>query len=198
MLKNGYVTFASFSNPAKINKEMISLWAKILQGVENSRLLLKYKGFGAPANVKRLTALFDAAGVPSSRLILEGRSPHVDLLARYNEVDIALDPFPYSGGLTTYEALWMGVPVITMPGDTFASRHSLSHLSTLGLPELVADTSQQYVELAISLAGDDERLSGLRSSLRDKMAVSPLCDGERFARNYASLLQGIWREWCSG
>ena len=104
--------------------------------VDNSYLLIKYKG------------------IENSKLVLEGKPPHVDLLARYNGVGIALDPFPYSGGPTIYEALWMGVPVITIPGKTFASRHSSSQLTTVGLPELVAKDQEIYVRIAAELAGD--------------------------------------------
>ncbi len=125
----GHVTFATFSNPAKINSAVVPVWAKILKAVKNSTLLIKYRGINTPPNMERLHALFQAEGVDKTRLILEGKSKHIELLARYGDVDIALDPFPYSGGLTTFEALWMGVPVVTVPGETFASRHSYSHLS---------------------------------------------------------------------
>ena len=110
---------------------------------------------------------------------------------------MALDPFPFNGGLTTCEALWMGVPVITCPGETFASRHSLSHLSNVGLTETIAHDLDEYVELAVSLAGDLPRLATLRAGLRERMAASPLCDGKRFAANLMLLLQDVWRRWCS-
>jgi protein O-GlcNAc transferase len=195
--KNDGVTFGSFSNPAKINQDVVSVWAKILGGVKNSHLLIKYKGIDSSANSERLAALFEAEGIDGSRLTLEGPSPHAELFARYNDVDIALDPFPYSGGLTTYEALWMGVPVITVPGETFASRHSLSHLTTIGLPELVARDQEDYVKLAVGLANDGDRLEGLRAGLREKMEASPLCDGETFAQAFAAQMRDIWRQWCS-
>lgn len=195
--RHGYVTFASFSNGAKINSEVVSVWAKILHGVAESRLLLKYKNLDSAANAGPIIALFEEAGINPSRIILEGQSPHAALLERYNDVDIALDPFPYSGGLTTYEALWMGVPVITVAGETFASRHSLSHLSTVGLPELVAGDQGDYVKLAVELAGDADRLSDLRLGLRQKMAASPICDGEKFASGFAAIMRQIWGHWCN-
>ena len=195
--RSGAITFGSFSNPAKLNTDVVSLWAKILGLVKNARLLIKSSGVDTPANTNRLTALFEAQGVDRSRLILEGKSPHNELLARYHDVDIALDPFPYSGGLTTYEALWMGVPVITVPGQTFASRHSLSHLTTCGLPELVARDDDDYVALAIGLANDPRRLEDLRAELREKMSRSPICDGKKFAEGFAGLMRDIWRQWCS-
>ena len=131
------------------------------------------------------------------RVVFLDESPHLDLLRTYNSIDIALDPFPYGGGLTTCEALWMGVPVITCPGETFAGRHSLSHLSNVGLTETIAGNLDEYVALAVSLAGDLERLAGMRAGLRQRMADSPLCDGKRFAENFVQLLRGAWREWCS-
>ena len=190
------VTFGSFNNPVKLNEGVISLWARVLQAVEGSKLLIKFRGIDSAANTNRLTTMFEVAGIDRSRLILEGGSPHEELLQRYNDVDIALDPFPYSGGLTTYEALWMGVPVITVPGKTFASRHSQSHLMTLGLPELVARDENHYVELAAELAQGTERLAGLRSGLRDMMAASPVCDKQKFADGFSTLMRDIWQDWC--
>ena len=118
------------------------------------------------------------------------------MLAEYRRVDVALDPFPYNGGLTTCEALWMGVPVITCPAQTFASRHSLSHLSIVGLTQTIANNRDEYVELAAALANDLPRLAELRAGLRDRMAASPLCDGKRFANNLLHALRQIWRQWC--
>ena len=132
--------------------------------------------------------------IDPGRLEFLGYSPHAELLAEYNRIDLALDPFPYSGGLTTCEALWMGVPVVTCPGETFASRHSLSHLSNVGLTETIARDLDEYVELAVSLAGDLPRLAVLRAGLRERMAASPLCDGKRFAANFASLLHKVWEQ----
>jgi protein O-GlcNAc transferase len=194
--KNGHMTFSSFCNPAKINEEVISVWAIIMNKIEGSCLIIKYKGIDSAANIKRLRTKFEAQGIDKSRLTLEGKSSHVDLLARYNDVDITLDTFPYSGGLTTFESLWMGVPVISVPGKTFASRHSLSHLSTIGLPELVAKDKDDYVRLTVELAKDAERMVELRVGLRSRMANSPICDGDKFSRNFTTLMKKIWRDWC--
>ena len=128
------------------------------------------------------------------RLDLLPWSSYSDYLATYQQVDVALDPFPFSGSTTTCEALWMGVPVITCPGETFASRHSLSHLSNVGLTETIARDLDEYVELAVSLAGDLPRLASLRSGLRERMAASPLCDGKRFASHLMSLLHEVWAQ----
>ena len=107
-----------------------------------------------------------------------------------------LDPFPFGGGITTCDALWMGVPVVICPGETFASRHSLSHLASAGLTETIATTTDAYVELAVSLAGDLPRLAALRAGLRDRVRSSPLCDGERFAANLMPVLRDLWQAWC--
>jgi predicted O-linked N-acetylglucosamine transferase (SPINDLY family) len=175
-------TFGCFNNPAKISDEAIVLWAAVLTQLPDSRLLLKYSTLDSQGAATHLTHRLAAHGIERHRLILEGPAPHPEFLGRYNAVDLALDTFPYSGGLTTCEALWMGVPVITLPGPTFAGRHAQSHLTNAGLAGLVAATPQQYLDIAARLAADRQRLSGLRRSLRDQVAQSPLCDSQRFAR----------------
>jgi predicted O-linked N-acetylglucosamine transferase (SPINDLY family) len=145
---------------------------------------------------ERIVRAFVAAGGDPAQHELRGALIRADLLASYNTIDVALDPFPYSGGVTTCEALWMGVPVVTWPGETFASRHSLSHLSSVGLTETVAATPSEYVELALRLAADLPHLAAIRAGLRDRMARSPLCDGPRFARHLMTLLRVVWREQC--
>ena len=135
-------------------------------------------------------------GVDPARVTFFDQSPHAELLGEYRRIDLALDPFPCGGGLTTCEALWMGVPVITCPGETFASRISLSVLSSVGLTETVAQNLPDYVELAAGLAHDLPRLAKWRAELRERMESSPLCDGPRFAGNLMDLLRGVWREWC--
>ena len=194
--RNGHITFGSFSNPVKLNDSVISVWSSILAGVPNSKIIIKYKGINAKSNIERLSGAFEVNGIDRSRLVLEGKSPHIQLLERYNDVDIALDPFPYSGGLTTLEALWMGVPVITLPGETFASRLSLSHLSNIGISELVARDQGDFVKLAIKLAEETEKLENLRATLRQTMANSAVCDSKKFAEGFAGLMREIWQNWC--
>jgi predicted O-linked N-acetylglucosamine transferase (SPINDLY family) len=115
------------------------------------------------------------------------------LLPHYDGIDIALDPFPYGGGVTTLEALWMGVPVVTLPGETFASRHALTHLSNVGIEGTIARDLDHYVDLAVSLAADLPALAALRAGLRDRMRASPLCDGEQFANDFLALMRSVWR-----
>jgi predicted O-linked N-acetylglucosamine transferase (SPINDLY family) len=195
-LRNGYVTFASFNNPAKINTGVVEVWARILCRLPNARLVLKYRGMAEPACADRFVQMFATCGVGPGRVAFLGNSPHVDLLQHYNNIDIALDPFPYNGGLTTLEALWMGVPVITCPGETFAGRHSLTHLSNLGLTQTIARDLDEYVALAASLAEELPGLAALRAGLRERMASSPLCNGAQFASDFLQLLRGVWRKWC--
>jgi protein O-GlcNAc transferase len=191
-LRNGFPTFGSFSNLAKITAEVVAVWAKILHATPNARLVMKYRALGDPTAQRRFAQLFAVHGVGEERLDLLPWTPHDDYLATYHQVDVALDPFPFCGSATTCESLWMGVPVITCPGDTFASRHSLSHLSNVGLTETIARDMDEYVDLAVSLAGNQPRLAALRSDLRPRMAASPLCDGKRFAANLASLMHDVW------
>ena len=197
MKRNDYISLCAFCNPAKINEDVISVWSKIMTALPSSKLLIKYRGISSKLNQDRIWELFNTEGINQSRVILEGWSPHSELIARYNEIDIALDTFPYSGGVTTFEALWMGVPVVTMPGGTFASRHSQSHLSTMGLLELIAEDQDAYVKIAVDLANDVERLSNLRARLRPIMAASPSCDGKLFADNFEDQLRDVWRTWCA-
>jgi predicted O-linked N-acetylglucosamine transferase (SPINDLY family) len=146
---------------------------------------------------ERLTARFEAHGIRPDQLILSPASPHPQLLDSYNAVDIALDPLAYSGGLTTLEALWMGVPVITLPGDRFCTRHSLAHLTAAGLTGLVAEDASGYLDRAEGLAADLDRLSSLRSKLRQRMAASPLCDAAGFTRTLEAAYRRMWRDLCS-
>jgi predicted O-linked N-acetylglucosamine transferase (SPINDLY family) len=195
-LENGIIHFGSFNNPAKITPQVVEVWAKILNRVPGSRLVMKYRGWEGESVLCRSIELFQAAGVDAGRLEFAGRSDHAEFLAAYRQIDVALDPFPYGGGVTTCEALWMGVPVVTCPGETFASRHALSHLSNVGLTETIARDLDEYVELAASLAGDLARLAALRAGLRDRMAASPLCDGKRFAANLMRVVREVWQQWC--
>ena len=144
-----------------------------------------------PVVAARLRRRFAEAGISEDRVTVEGSTPHWQLLNRYNDVDIALDSRPYSGGLTTLEALWMGVPVVTVPGRTFAGRHSLSHLMNAGLAEFVTENEDGFVRLAAELARDRARLAELRRGLRPRLVDSPVMDPRRFARDFADLVHGI-------
>ncbi len=194
---NSYITFGCFNKPAKISPRCIELWVQILNAVPNAKLLLKFIGFGETDTSKLFRAHFITAGLNNpDQLYFENQAPHRDLMNKYNEVDIALDPFPYTGSTTTLEALWMGVPVITLPGDIFPARHSLTYLKNIGLDELVASDAQDYVQKVVALAHDRARIAEYRRTLRQQMWDSPLCNRERFTENIAAAFRYMWQDWC--
>ncbi len=192
----GYPTFGCFNNLAKINPSVIALWSELLRRLSQARLVLKTHQLSDPGMRRRYLDLFKAQGIDADRIGLLGRSQHRALLGEYNNIDIALDPFPYSGGLTTLESLWMGVPVVTLGGDRFAARHSTSHLTAAGLPEMIADGWEAYLRIAVELASELPRLEALRAGLRARMTGSPLVDGPRFTRNLEAAYRRMWRDWC--
>lgn len=172
--KNGYITLGCFNNPTKLNGELFSHWAQIMHQLPNSRLLLKGKPYTSQDFCERIYTQFEQAGIERERLILEGPAPHHEFLAAYNRVDISLDTWPYSGGLTTCESFLMGVPLVTLPGPTFAGRHSATHLINAGMPELVVDSWEAYHERVLELASDLDSLSTIRQHLRDVLLQSPV------------------------
>ena len=186
------VTFGSFNNPVKLSAATVALWAKVLHAVSGSRLLLKGKGLQEPLARDWVTASFAREGIGADRLTLSGwRGALRDHLASYAEVDIALDPTPYNGTTTTMEALWMGVPVVTLAGTRHSARVGTSLLISAGLPELVAQTPADYVAIAVGLARDRQRLAGYRTSLRQHLARSPLLDGPDFARRFEAAARAM-------
>jgi predicted O-linked N-acetylglucosamine transferase (SPINDLY family) len=193
-LQNGYVTFGSFNNPAKFSPRLFDAWAELLCRVPGSRLLVRFGWLDDAQTRDRLRGEFVRRGVDGGRILVEGSTPHLEFLASYGRVDLALDTLPYSGGLTTCESLWMGVPVVTCPGATFASRHATSHLTNAGLGEFVAADLPGYVALAASWANRLPELATLRASLRDQVRRSPLCDAPRFAADLLDVLTAAWQE----
>jgi predicted O-linked N-acetylglucosamine transferase (SPINDLY family) len=185
------VTFGCFNNPAKFAGRIVAAWAQILNRVPGSRLYLKFEGLDDSSTKRRLGELFASCGGDNERVFLAGSSPHSELLASYGQVDLALDTQPYSGGVTTCEAMWMGVPVITFPGTTFAGRHATSHLANAGYSEFVAEDSESYIELAVSWANRVEELAIIRSQMRDRVRQSLLCDAKRFASDLLSMLNQV-------
>jgi predicted O-linked N-acetylglucosamine transferase (SPINDLY family) len=193
----GRLTFGSFNNPAKINRAVLETWAAILDRVPGAQLLIKFRHLDAGGAVEHLRATAAACGLGPDRLLLEGKSPHPEALAAYARVDIALDPFPFNGGTTTCEALWMGVPVLTFPGSTMSGRMGASFVAAAGFPELVAHDRADLIERAVALADDLDRLAMLRDGLRARMAASPLCDGPRFTAGFEAALRALWRHRCA-
>lgn len=194
----GYVTFGCFNMLLKIRPEAIELWARLLDALPGSRLMLKNKSFSDPATCERVYRLFEENGVPRGCLELVGWVPsRADHVALYNRIDIALDTFPYNGTTTTCEALWMGVPVVTLAGNRHAARVGVSLLAQIGLSELIAKSPDDYVHIATELASDPNRLAALRIGLRERMRNSPLCDAQTFTRNLEQAYREMWRKWCS-
>lgn len=189
----GAITFGCFNNLAKLNDAVLDVWARVLLAVPGSRLLLKTALLG-DEEVRRTTlSRFAQRGIAAERLLCEGRSPRAGLLAAYHRVDIALDPFPYPGGTTSVEALWMGVPVLTRQGDRFLSRVGETIARNAGLADWIARDDDDYVALAAARSRDLAALAGLRAGLRERLLRSPLFDAPRFARHLAAALQGMWQ-----
>jgi len=198
--KNGYVTFGCFNNIAKISDTILDCWAEILAALPESKLFIKNPSLSDTDSKRRMLERCSARGISEARIITDGYSPWNEMLNAYSCIDIQLDTFPYSGGITTLESLWMGVPVITMTGDRFASRHSTTHLINTGLDYLVASDLKEYMLIACNLAGNLDKLSFLRSSLRDTLLKSPVCDIKRFAEDFKRKINDIIvvPESCSG
>lgn len=192
-LEQGYITFGCFNNLAKVNEHVIAVWAAILNALPTAKLFLKTKQLGSDVVVNKIQRQFAAHGVAPNRLILEGASPRAHLLACYNRVDITLDPFPYPGGTTSCEALWMGTPVLTRRGDRFLSRMGESILHNAGLPDWVAADDEEYIQKAVFFAQNTQALNDLRSKLRQQVLLSPLFDPARFAINLYDALRGMWQ-----
>jgi protein O-GlcNAc transferase len=192
--RNGYMTFGSFNNLPKLNPQTIALWARAVAAVPDARLLIKARGLDETPTAQRVRELLAAAGLPDERVDLcgfvDGVAAHIAL---YDEVDIALDPTPYNGTTTTCEALWMGVPVLTLAGEWHASRVGVSLLTRAGLGDLIAATPEEFVARAATLAANRARLAELRAGLRARLAASPLCDGRRLAAEFETIYRELWR-----
>lgn len=192
-LANGRITFGSLNHFRKVNAGALRVWARVLLAVPNSRLVLVAPEGGAR---ERVHSLFEEASVSRDRVEFVGRCARLDYLARYREIDIGLDTFPYNGHTTSLDALWMGVPTVTLVGETVVGRAGLCQAMNLGLPELIASTEEAYVDAARSLSSDLGRLSALRQTLRVRLEQSPLMDGARFARNIEAVYREVWRRYC--
>ncbi|MDD2763133.1 MAG: tetratricopeptide repeat protein [Opitutaceae bacterium] len=192
------VTFGCCNNLAKINATTLRLWAGVLQAAPDSRLVLKGRGLGDPAVREHYLAPFQALGLAAGRIeLLERTVDTRDHLAVYHRIDIALDTFPYHGTTTTCEALWMGVPVVTLRGDRHVARVSASLLTAVGHPEWIAATADEYTRIAAHLGADRPRLAALRAGLRDEMRRSPLLDHPGQAARFGAALRACWHNWCT-
>jgi predicted O-linked N-acetylglucosamine transferase (SPINDLY family) len=191
------IVFGSFNNHAKISPTTLGMWAEILRAAPSSKLLMKSGGLTEPLVQQEMRRTFQRMGIDPQRLDLRGNCPlRLEHLKMFSDMDIALDTYPYNGTTTTCEALWMGVPVVSLIGPDHLSRVGLSLLSNIGLGDLAAVDQDQYVRSAVELAGDRQRLAELRSSLRQRMRSSPLMDGPAYARQIERAYRQMWQAWC--
>jgi protein O-GlcNAc transferase len=191
----GPATFGCLNNFAKVTPATLQLWARLLLRVTEARLLLHARG---GSHRDRVREILRQAGLPDSRVVFVGAQSFGDYLETYREIDVGLDPFPFGGGTTTCDALWMGVPVVTLPGRTAVSRAGTSLLSNVGLGELVADNEARYLDLAEALIRDRHRLAEMRHGLRSRLQSSPLMDLPRFTRHLEAAFRTMWLTWCEG
>jgi predicted O-linked N-acetylglucosamine transferase (SPINDLY family) len=187
------VTFGSLNNPCKINPKTLRIWAQVMRNVPDSRLVMLVVSESHRAQVRRI---FDEAGVKPNRLDFVGTCPREEYLRQYDRIDIGLDPMPYNGITTTCDALWMGVPVVTLSGLTAPSRAGASMLTAGGLPELVAKKPEKFVQIASELGNDIGRLMAYRANLRQRVLESALTDGPAFARGVEKAYREMWERWC--
>ncbi|MBW8017303.1 MAG: hypothetical protein FVQ82_14060 [Planctomycetes bacterium] len=195
-IKNGYITFGSFNINAKVNLDVIAIWARVLKGTENSHLLLKLEGGDCEQLQDHYRNLFQQLGIERDRIEICGRKSAVKHLAMYGQVDISLDSYPYHGTTTTCEALWMGVPIISLLGDHHSCRVALSLLKRLDLDYFVASSQEEYVAKACALAAKPDALARIRSTMRARMAASDLCNGKLIAANIETAYRKMWRKYC--
>jgi predicted O-linked N-acetylglucosamine transferase (SPINDLY family) len=192
------LTFGCFNNFAKVTPNVIALWAQLLEAIPNSRLLLKNGDFANLKHQAKVREQFASHGIPADRLLFSGADAgqHEHLLW-YHQVDIGLDPFPYNGATTTCDTLWMGVPVVALAGDRFLGRIGASLLNNSGLSDLVAETPEEYIAIAVRLANDLPGLADLRRRLRAQVAVAPIMDALRFTRTLENAYRAMWQLWCA-
>ena len=196
----GPLVLLSANNPAKLNDRVIDLWGRILRHLPQARLLLKYRGrFGDPLVQRRWLGRLAHLSLGAERLVFHtGDESLVSHLSVIGGADLALDPFPFNGCTTSYEALWMGVPVVTLTGKRFVGRAGTAMLQPLGLSDLAAVDEDAYVAAALGLAADPGRRARLRSELRPRLEASALLDGAAHAKAVEAVYRRLWEDWCGG
>lgn len=195
--RNGHVTFATVNNFAKVMPQVQALWARLLAAIPGSRFIMQSAGTGSEHARVGIIRRFEEAGVSADRLDLRGHTSMYEFLKLFDEVDVVLDPFPFNGGTTTCHHMWMGAPIITLAGGLHAGRMGVSLLSNVGLQELVAHSHEDYIRIAVELAGDLPRLREIRRTLRDRMESSALRDEAGYTRRLESAYRRVWREFCA-
>ncbi len=197
-LEHGYITFGCCNNPSKINRDVIKLWSAILHLVPESRMLLKWNGMETESKQSQLRQWFTEDGIEPTRLTFAGASKTTQYLREYGAIDIALDPFPYNGGSTTLDSLWMGVPVVTLAGRMPVQRCGASILTAAGLSDFIAQTPEQYLKIALYLAAIVPKMTNFRNEIRQALLTSPYMDEIGIVRDVESAYREMWRRWCLG
>ncbi len=192
--ERGYVSFGCLNNFCKVNPFVIKTWARVLNAVDRSRLTVLA---GEGTHRRHTLEILAKEGIGRERVTFVPHQPRQQYLQCYHDIDIGLDTVPYNGHTTSLDSFWMGVPVVTLVGQTVVGRAGLCQLMNLGLPELIATSPEQYVQIAADLARDIPRLSNLRATLRQRLQSSPLTDASRFARNLEAAYRQMWRRWCT-
>jgi predicted O-linked N-acetylglucosamine transferase (SPINDLY family) len=196
--RTGYITFGNFNRLDKLTDPVIEAWSRIVAKVPDAKLMIKARGLDDAETAERIEKKFETCGLSLERLILRPASGFLQMLQEYSEVDIALDPFPFNGGMTTLETLWMGVPVVALAGNSVVSRQSASILANIGHQELIFTDVESYIAGAVALALDTPRVASLRSMIRRQMSRSPLCDAAQFTQDLEMLYRRMWQAWCRG
>jgi predicted O-linked N-acetylglucosamine transferase (SPINDLY family) len=196
MLSNGYVTFGVFNRPSRISDEAAALWARILDALPSSRLLMKHGGFDLPSTQARLLERFAAHGIAAERIAFRGATPRLEHFAAFNAIDIALDPFPNSGGISTWEPLQMGVPVVAKLGQGIGGRTAGAILSAVGMTDWVANTTEVYFAIAMKFAAMPEHLDALRRELPLRLADSAAGNSVKYTRAVEAAYRTMWADYC--
>ena len=191
-LNNGHITFGCFGNYTKLNDAVVSLWVELLSVVPTSKLLLKTKQFRDPQVTEEALVRFTAQGIVKERLVLEAPDSRDKYFSAYNRIDITLDTFPFTGGTTSVDSLWMGVPVITLAGDSLVSRQGVGLLCNTDLSDWVAQDRAEYLTKAVKFANDVDYLAALRQRLRAQVTRSTLFDAPQFARHFEQAMWAMW------
>jgi predicted O-linked N-acetylglucosamine transferase (SPINDLY family) len=191
--RNGYITFGCLNNPAKVTKPALELWSQILAAAPGSRMILL--GQGGSGEVEEI---FERHGIDSQRIRQTGKLNRVDYLRMYDQIDIALDCFPYNGQTTSCDSFWMGVPIVALEGNSYVSRMGLCLLKQIGVDDLIARSPEQYKKICCKLAADVERLTSMRRALRHRLLSSPLTDGPALAKDIQAAYREVWRQFCAG
>jgi len=194
-VEHGYITFGCFNNTTKVNDNVVALWAKVLDAVPNSRLLLKARQLRDQMTRENIIQRFAVHGIDNKRISLEESEDRQKYFAAYNRIDITLDPFPFTGGTTSVESLWMGVPFVSLTGASLVSKQGVGVLMNAGLSDWVAADEEEYIAKAVLFAADVDSLASLRAGLRSQVLASPLFDAPRFARNIEQALWDMWKQW---